>query len=401
MTASLRCDVAVIGAGPGGSRTAERLARSGLKVVLLEKRERIGYPVRCAEAVGPRSDVERFLELDDELVSCPVNGVVIVAPDGTRIEREIPGVGFVLDRESFDKRLAEIAENSGANLRTGHQAMELLRRDGRIAGARVKDLSNGSYYDIFAQLVVGADGIESLSPRWAGLKHAFKPAEIFACAQELITGIDVEKSFIEFYLSRTFAPGGYAWVFPKGPDRANVGVGVNPTMAGGKSATSYLETFLKYRCPQGKKNRLVVGGCSVARGLEHLETDGFVAVGEAANQNNPFSGGGIINALEGADMAAEAIEKALKKGSVSAKDLSSYSRAWKNSTGKTNELFYRAARVFFSLSDDELTRTIKELSKVKGIFDERGIKPAKMLQALVVSNPKLLIKFFATKPEKR
>ncbi len=371
MTSIHRCHAAVIGAGPGGSRTAFRIAKSGFKVILLEKRNRIGYPIRCAEAVGPRPDVERYLRLDDELISSVVNGVVVVAPDGTRIEKEIPGVGFTVDREAFDRRLAEMAVEAGTELRTGHQAMELIRENGRVAGAIVKDLASGSVYELRADVVVGADGVESLSPRWAGLKCAFKPSEIFACAQELVTGIDVERSFIEFHLGHEFAPGGYAWVFPKGQDSANVGVGVNPVLTGGKPAIAYLEKFLARRCPRGKRTRLVVGGCSVARGLERLATDGFVAVGEAANQNNPFSGGGIINAMEGADMAADAIERALKKGSSKESELSAYTKAWKSSTGRTNELFYKAARVFFSLSDEELSSTVAELARVKAIFDDR------------------------------
>ncbi len=391
MTDGSRHDVAVIGAGPGGSRTAERLARSGLSVILLEKRDRVGYPVRCAEAVGPREDVERYLALDESLVSSPVNGVAIIAPDGTRFERELPGVGFIVDREAFDRRLADAATAAGVELRTGHQATELIRDNGRIAGARVKELATGRIYDARAAVVVGADGVESLSPRWAGLKGHFRPDEIFSCAQELIEGIDAGRSFIEFHLGRRFAPGGYAWVFPKGPDRANVGVGLNPLMADGKTAVQYLDAFLAQRCPNGRRTRLVVGGCAVARGLPRLATDGYVTVGEAANQNNPFSGGGIINALEGADMAAEAIARAIRGRGVAERNLAPYTRAWKRSTGRTNEAFFHAARIFYALSDEELSHVARELAQVPGLFDEKGIKPAKMIQALVVSRPRLLL----------
>jgi digeranylgeranylglycerophospholipid reductase len=271
--------------------------------------------------------------------------------------------------------------------------MGLIREGSRVRGARVKDLASGAEYDAAAAVTVGADGVESLSPRWAGLKKSFRPDEIFACAEELVEGIDVPGRRIEFHLGAAFAPGGYAWVFPKGPGKANVGVGINPLRAGGKTALEYLEVFLAHRAPGGKRARLVIGGCSVARGMRSLAADGFVAVGEAANQNNPFSGGGIVNALEAADMAAAAILPALERGSASAKDLGAYTRAWDRAVGRTNDAFHHAARLFYALPDDEMSRMARELSRVPGIFDEKGIKPLLMVRALVAANPRLLIQF--------
>jgi len=395
MTAHRPFDVVVIGAGPAGSRTAARIARGNRRVLLLEKRPRVGHPVRCAEAVGPREDVERYLPLEDRIVSSPINGFLIVAPDGTRFRREMPGIGFVVDRELFDQCLAAAAVSAGAELRTGHQAMGLIRDGNRIRGVRVKDLASGVEYDEQAEVTVGADGVESLSPRWAGLKKSLRPDELFACAEELIEGIDLPGAFIEFHLGRSFAPGGYAWVFPKGNGKANVGVGINPLRADGKTAVEYLNAFLARRAPGGKRTRLVIGGCSVARGLNALAADGFVAVGEAANQNNPFSGGGIINALEGADMAASAVAAALDRGSASAKDLGAYTREWRRTVGKSNEAFYQAARIFYALPDEEMSRMARDLSRVPGLFDEKGIKPLRMVRALVAARPRLLVQFAA------
>jgi digeranylgeranylglycerophospholipid reductase len=393
MTLKRGFDVVVIGAGPAGSRAAAQIARSARSVLLLEKRPRVGYPVRCAEAVGPREDVERYLPLDDQLVSSPINGFLIVAPDGTVFQREMPGIGFVVDRELFDQRLAAAAVSAGAELRTGHQAMGLIREGNRVGGVRVKDLASGSEYDEPADVTVGADGVESLSPRWAGLKKSSRPDELFSCAEELIEGIEAPDAFIEFHLGRSFAPGGYGWVFPKGTGRANVGVGINPLHAGGKTAAEYLNAFIARRAPGGRRTRLVIGGCSVARGLGALAADGFVAVGEAANQNNPFSGGGIVNALEGADMAASAILASLDMGSASAKNLGAYTREWRRTVGKTNDAFYHAARIFYGLPDGEMSRMARELSRMPGLFDEKGIKPLLMVRALVAARPRLLVQF--------
>jgi digeranylgeranylglycerophospholipid reductase len=390
---NLNYEIIVIGAGPAGSRTARLLAERGFSVLLLEKRSRVGYPVRCAEAVGPRADVERFLTLDDSLISAEINGVKVVAPDGQTFEAEMPGIGFVVDRELFDRRLADSAQQAGAELKTGHQAVGLTVADDAVRGVRVKDLQSGSEYEVSSLVVVGADGVESLSPRWAGIKKNFSPHEVFSCAQELIEGDDLPADRIEFHLGSEHAPGGYAWVFPKGNERANVGVGIDSTLSGGRKALEYLDRFIAHRCPGGSRTRLVVGGCEVARGLDRLVTDGYVAIGEAAHQNNPFSGGGIVNALEAADMAANAITTALHFGSTSRKALQSYERAWKRSVGKSNDRFHRVAGIFYRLSDEEMNHITERIIRTPGIVVRSGVDPKRMLQALFRSKPVLLWRF--------
>ncbi len=390
---NLDFEIIVIGAGPAGSRAARQLAESGFSVLLLEKRDRVGYPVRCAEAVGPRTDVERFIELDDPLVSAEINGVKVVAPDGQSFEAEMRSIGFVLDRELFDRRLAEEAQRAGAELRTGHQAVDLVKEDGTIRGVRVKDLRSGSVYDLSCSVVVGADGVESFSPRWAGVKRSFDPREVLSCAQELVEGDGLPADRMEFHLGATHAPGGYAWVFPKGAGKANIGLGVDGTMTAGRTALEYLDDFISHRCPGGTRTRLVVGGCEVAKGLDRLVTDGYVVVGEAAHQNNPFSGGGIINALEAADMAAEAIAAALRSGSASRDALAPYERAWKKSVGRNNDRFHRVARIFYRLSDEEMNHITEKIIRTPGIVVRTGVDPKRMLMALFRVKPTLLWRF--------
>jgi digeranylgeranylglycerophospholipid reductase len=385
-------DVVVIGAGPAGSRTAALTARAGLSTLLLEKRKKIGFPVRCAEGIGPRKDVERFFELSDDLISSTINGLAVISPGGRRFETLRRGAGFIVDRELFDRRLADLAAEAGAVVRTSHQVTGLLRNDHRFKGVEVTDLGSGRRYTAGALVTAGADGVESISPRWAGLKGAYRPSEIMSCAQYLAEGIDSGPGTIEFHLGRRIAPGGYGWVFPKGPGAANVGVGVNPAMAGGLRAVDYLERFMESRCPGATRGRMVVGGTVVARGLPSLTTGGFVTVGEAANQNNPFSGGGIINALEGADLAAEAIIKAIGDGDVSARSLGRYTKAWKRSTGRTNELFWQAARSFYTMEDGEMERIIARMKDTPGLVTSTGVDPLKMLRILASTRLGLLFR---------
>jgi len=62
-----RHDVVVVGAGPAGSVTAKHLALRGLDVLLIERNQEIGVPVRCAEGVS--KDLEKFVRVDKQQAS--------------------------------------------------------------------------------------------------------------------------------------------------------------------------------------------------------------------------------------------------------------------------------------------------------------------------------------------
>ena len=75
-------DVVVVGAGPGGSMAARTIAQAGNSVLLVEKRQEIGAPVRCAEGVS-RSWLEKFVPIDPKWICAQIHGYRFHAPDGT------------------------------------------------------------------------------------------------------------------------------------------------------------------------------------------------------------------------------------------------------------------------------------------------------------------------------
>ena len=109
-----------------------------------------------------------------------------------------------------------------------------------------------------------------------------------------------------YYISQELAPGGYAWVFPKGEGKANVGLGVQADMST-RPALDYLVRFIEGQShlAQGSPVNLVVGGVPVALPPERLVTDGCTLVGDAARQVDPLTGGGITNAVTAGEYAAE------------------------------------------------------------------------------------------------
>ena len=115
-------DVVVIGAGPGGSVAARNLSRAGHKVLLLEKREKIGYPVRCGEASTKLSDLQTYGPIDEDCIETIINGLYIYGPNGVNIDLSQKGTGIMLNREKFDPWLAHLAANDGVELVTRARA---------------------------------------------------------------------------------------------------------------------------------------------------------------------------------------------------------------------------------------------------------------------------------------
>jgi digeranylgeranylglycerophospholipid reductase len=387
-----RYDVIVVGVGPAGSTAAYVAAKNGVSVLMLDRRRELGVPVQCGEALSEDILNELKIKPDPQWAIGRTNVVKIVSPSGIEIrisEREVTGkVGYILNRKVFDKFLAVRAAKAGADVMVGAYVDGLIIENGRPNGVKARGMDGK--LEVSAKVIVAADGVGSRVARWAGLNTTLKLDDIESGIQFQMVGVDFESpSTMEFYLGSKIAPGGYAWVFPKGEDMANVGLGVLGSRTE-RRPIEYLRDFVA-RMPNLSKGKVVEingGGDPVSGPIKKTVKDNLLVVGDAARQVNALTGGGIDSAMRAGNIAGEVAAKAVSEGNTSEKRLSEYEKRWREQMGKRLERYLKAKDVLLSLTDDDLDKLAETLREVK--FDK--ISLTDMLKALVKTHPKLLWK---------
>src|SRR5213594_2905958 len=354
-------DVSVVGAGPAGAVAAWEAKRAApeLDVLLLERDRAVGAPVRCAEGVGD-AGLREFASPDAApWVARKITRVVFIAPDDTEVGVAERDVGWILDRTRFDAFLAAQAVAQGAELRVGTEAAELRR----VVDGRWEVCARGSQGAATwrARIVIGADGVETMVGRWAGLDTRVPARDMESCAQYVLDGIDFDPDAIYLQFGDDIAPGGYAWLFPKSECAANVGLGIVALKSDGRNAREYLDDWIARRYPSGTKTGHTVGGVIVHHTAKQTHTDGVMICGDAAHMVNPLSGGGIVNAMKSGRLAGRTAAAAICAGDTSATRLAGYHQAWMELLGDAHLKYYRIKQALENLDDrffNGLARTV-------------------------------------------
>lgn len=363
----LQTDVVIVGAGPAGSVCARVLARAGVNVLVVDKKQEIGVPKRCAEAVEPGTFEAAGIEPHPLWLVRRIGAAVLYAPNehgvkfGTTVAEES---GWIIERKIFEKHLAKDAIRAGARYRLKTTALSVVREDDRAAGIVVEHM--GVKQNIEAKIVIAADGVDSMTAKSAGLDTVNRLKNTMSCFQYEMAGLrNIDDQAIHLYYGNEVAPGGYAWIFPKGNTIANVGVGINASRVGDRTAKNYLDLFIQ-RHPRVFQEASAIefncGGVPVRQTVEALTGNGLMIIGDAAQLVNPITGGGIKLAVLSGRMAAEVAVEALRKGDVRRASLSAYEKRWQAEQGKTLAKMLKLQRFTEKLSDEDLNKLADILS---------------------------------------
>ena len=314
-----RCEVLVVGAGPAGSAAAQRLARAGRDVVLIDQQAFPRDKV-CGDGLIPDAlqALARLGVLEEVMAEAQASSALAcIAPRGGRID--VPATLAVLPRKRLDEIVCRAAVAAGARMHAPLQFVAPLRDPaGRCVGATLKH--GDGQREIRTSWVVLATGAQPQATIAAGLCERRAPSGIAMRGYVKNAAMATRITRLEVVWHRRLAPG-YGWIFPCGGDLFNIGVGVAQGERRSASQLNLHAAFAAFQSVHAPARELVEAGDWQAEGGERmkgaplrcslegarLEAPGLLVTGEAAGSTYALTGEGIGKAMETGLHAAEAI----------------------------------------------------------------------------------------------
>lgn len=379
-------DLVVIGGGPVGGQVAGNVAAAGHRVAILEEHFEIGEPVQCGGIIHPR--VLDLAPCVKPTVLREIQGCEFYSPAG----REVVVDGgeteaVVVDRALFDKAIVKDAIKKGADCFVGCMATGARRRGD---GMEVTYLQGGETRGLNCRLLVGADGVKSLTAKWFGLA---KPYRILPGFEAEMAGVDYTEGYVKVFTGNSVAPGFFAWIAPTVPEGAKVGLCLSQG-----NARAYFERMLQEGPPARFLRRAsplgyIIGGIPI--GLARTTYgDHVMLVGDAACQAKATSGGGLYTGLLCADRCARVANDALDAGDLSARGLSRYQALWEEAIGKELRRYWWLHRVLSKLTDSQFEEIFDILDnpRMKALIGELVDidYPVRVVLGLLREEPRLL-----------
>ncbi len=286
------CDAAVIGAGPAGAIAARKLAEGGARVRIFDGSHPREKP--CGGGISARART-MFPELDG-LVAEGKTGtsVRLVSPSGRVLTVTGRDRTFAVDRAVLDSYLLQIAVRAGA-LHEPNRVSD-VERDGNEWSVRCGNR-------IFrARILVGADGVLSLVRR---LLIGNTPGKHLAFgAHVIVENLDPPSALIRFFGDRR----GFAWVFNR-KTCSSVGIGMPLAHCGDRR--EILERFFREQArdrPMPRVRSWLLPQASDGDAWSpKMSGEDWCVVGDAAGHADPLTGEGILYAMWGGALAADAI----------------------------------------------------------------------------------------------
>ena len=347
-------DVIIVGAGPAGTTAAYVLAKSGVEVLQIERGSYPGAknvfggilytPVlnRLIPNFWEEAPVERHMK-GVKIFLISEKNAVSIGVESEEHNQPPYNNSFTVSRAKFDNWYAQKAQEAGAMLITDTVVDDLLWDGNKVVGVKAR----GEEGDVYADVVIVADGVNSLLAQKAGLRKDFRPRQVSLGMKEVI---ELPREVIEerFNLSgnegvelKYMAGDATKGLWGGGNIYTNLEtlsivlwVSLEPLMASRQGAPDLMERFKEHPFV----SRYIKGGKTIEY-QAHLApdggydftpkyyTNGLLIAGDAARfLNASIHYEGTNFAMASGEAAAKAIIEAKKKGDFSEKSLSNYQK---------------------------------------------------------------------------
>ncbi|MDY6788111.1 MAG: NAD(P)/FAD-dependent oxidoreductase [candidate division WOR-3 bacterium] len=356
-----KSDVIIAGGGPAGLYSAYCLARRGLDVTVIERDKSIGYPIICAEGVSNRTLDNYLPGFDTDAVRNHFSRLIVKYSAMSSVS-DIPDMGVILNRAYFDRYIADIAEDAGAeiilseNITGGHYSSEGII----VETGRQKYEARG---------LIAADGVESRVASFFNINTSSRLGDVYSCCQYTIKDSSIDDNDIIFDFTPRYARSGYLWVFPRGDNTANFGLGILRNI-NKKKPCDLLEAYRQEYYPHSEILEEKTGGVPV-RPLMKPYSNKVLVCGDAMRYADPITGGGIDNALRSAYFAAETMHRAITGNDMSEKTMKQYKKQLERDNGYSINLQLKLRNLMNEMDDSELDGLFKGILE---ILDKRCIR---------------------------
>ncbi len=406
MQSSFDYDVIVAGGGLAGMIVASSAAfysKQSLKILVVDRNpiSELGKKTLngwvCGDAVGKNSVdymTDRIgISWSNPEIEHPVKGVIAYSPDHeTAISFD--GEGYILNRRILPQKQLHDALKVGIEVVDNIALRSLIVNNNYVVGVEGEDLKNKTVFKKTAKLVVDCTGVTSVLRTNLQIKSFIQKRidrDDLESTGRYIYDFDVngdDKTYFDpdyciIHLDQNLAPGGYGWVFPKGKNKVNIGLGVqqkafvqhNKRIGENKDLKMLIDEYVEINPVISKPNlsndendlgnNWGTWQVSVRRQNDCMVGNGYMLVGDSAWMPKPLDAGGIGPAIIAATIAGKNITEAIQSNDVSENGL------WKYNLDFINDYGYKTAgleifrRLLQSLSNEQIDYGMKHfLSKL-------------------------------------
>ncbi|MFQ6011451.1 MAG: NAD(P)/FAD-dependent oxidoreductase [Nitrososphaerales archaeon] len=389
-------DVIVAGGGMAGLITAASVAKHSkqkLDILVVDRNSRPEAGKKtingwiCGDAVSKRSvdniAKEIGIKYGKPELEHPVKGVVAYSPNHeSKVMFE--GEGYVLNRRLLPLRQVADAEKLGVRFEFGVLIERLQHDNGFVKGVEGSYVKDRKPFKKSSKIVIDSSG--SASKLRANLpiksyiqKEIDKDNDLESTGRYILefergkkddTYFDPDYAII--HLDQILAPGGYAWVFPKGQNKVNIGLGVqhrwlvarNRKIGKNDNLQSLIDQYIegnpvikKHRYPAGEDDAGNVKGnwqVPVRRQNDCLVANGYIIIGDAAWMPRPIDAGGIGPSIVASIIAGRTVAQALEGSDTSQESLWSYNVEYMKSYGYQMASFEVLRRYLQTITNEEI-----------------------------------------------